>query len=373
MTSNVASDSGRLLVDMVCDVCRVEGFTVVKNVDSEKNTGNNVDIVASRRVRKKVQKVAFECWEKDSQVNGKEIESFVKRLKALNITSGIYVSPKGFTGDAEFFARKLGVELWDMAKLKEHLSRIETRERTRVPGTLPVSKVLPATIFSSQLENGRTLKMRSLPRLEFRPYYFARFDANAGKKKRGKGVLVLDGVDGRVCDAGMFEGQLHHLPSTGWFIDCLQIEPSVGHLPRLPDELGMSSTVTVAPVGLAQEQVRTLVGTVLEKETGIEPEEVTVTDVSLLHVPIVTVELVAGEKSYRKVVQAATGKMIWDETAKCLLCENSSRAICEVCGGTVCVEHVRVCSSCQKRLCKNCVETKGVLSKQPFCPSCKNA
>lgn len=373
MTTSAASDSERLLVDMVCDVCRVEGFTVEKDVEAEKNTGNIVDIVASRRFGGKVQKIAFECWEKDFQVNGKEIESFVKRLKDLDIGSGIYVSPKGFTGDAEFVARKLGIELWDLAKLKEHLGRIETSERTRVPGTLPVSRILPAMIFSAQLENGRALRIRALPRLEFRPYYFARFDANAGKKKRGKGVLVLDGVDGRVCDAGMFEGQLNHLPSTGWFIDCLQIEPSVGHLPRLPDELGMSSTVTVAPAGVAQEQVKTLVGTVLEKETGIEPEEVNVTDVSLLHVPIVTVELVAGEKSYRKIVQAATGKMIWDETAKCLFCEGSSRAICEICGGTVCTEHIRLCSSCQKHLCKNCVETKGVLSKQPFCPACKNA
>ncbi len=373
MTASLASDSGKLLVDMVCDVCRVEGFTVEKNVEAEKNTGNFVDIVASRNVRKKRQKIAFECWERDTQVDGKQIESFAKRLGDLGIKSGIYVSPRGFTGDAEYFARRLRVELWDLAKLKEHLGRIEVEKKARVPGTLPVMKSLPATIFSEQLENGNALKMGSLPRLEFRPYYFAIFQTKAGKKKTGKGVVVLDGVDGRVCDAGMLEGQLKRLPSTGLFVDCLQVQPLVGHMPKLPDELGMSNTVTVAPASVAQEQVRALVGATLQKEAGIKPEDMRVTDVSLLHVPIVTVELVAGKKSYRKIVQAATGKMIWDETAKCLHCENSSRAICEVCGSTVCDEHARLCSSCQKHLCKDCVETKGVLSKQPFCPSCKKA
>jgi hypothetical protein len=375
MTTSAASDSGRLLVEMVCDVCRVEGFTVDRNVESEKNAGNFVAIVASRQMDNKLQRIAFECWEKDSQVDARQIESFVKRLRDLGIPSGIYVSPKGFTGEAEYFARRLSIELWDLPKLKEHLKKIETRERTKVPGTLPVARTLPATIFSKQLENGRVLKMRSLPRLEFRPYYFAMFEMSVGKKKRGKGVVVLDGVDGRVCDAGMLEGQLKRLPSTGMFLDCLEVEPSVGHMPNLPDELGMSNTVTVAPTGIARDHVGVLVGEVLEKEAGIDLEDVelTVTDVSLLHIPIVTVELAAGTKSYQKIVQAATGKVIWDETSKCLHCETPSRAICEVCGSTACDEHVRICSSCQKHLCKDCVETKGVLSKQPFCPTCKNA
>lgn len=372
MATGVASNSGNLLVEMVCDVCQIEGFKVEKNVETEANTGSFVDIVASRNLGGKAERIAFECWEKDSQVDSKQIESFVQRLRDLDIESGIYVCPKGFTGDAEYVARRLGVELWDMGKLREHLGKIQTTEKTQVPGTLPVSRTLPATIFSRQLENGNALKMRSLPRLEFRPYYFARFEV-AGRKRKGKGVIVLDGVDGRVCDAGMFEGRLDGLPSTGMFMECLQVEPSVGHMPKLPDELGMSNTVTVAPAGLAQEQVRTLAGTVLQKEAGVGPEEVSVTDVSLLHVPIVTLELAAGTKSYRKVVQAATNKMIWDETTKCLRCQNISRAICEVCGSTVCDEHMRLCSSCRKHLCDECVETKGVLSKQPFCPTCKKA
>ncbi len=355
------------------DVCRFEGFAVEMNVESEKNTGRFVDIVASRKQGKKVQKVAFECWERDVPADAREIEGFAKRLRDISCQNGIYVSPKGFTNRGEYVARSLGVELWDLPKLKEHLSRIQPSDRTKVPGTLPVSKNLSGNIFSRQLENARFLKMRSLPRLEFRPYYFAMFDTNAGRKDKGRGVLVLDGVDGRVCDGAMLEGQLSRLPSTGFFIDCLHVEPMTGHLPKLSQELGVSSTVTVAPAGILQEQVRGLVGGVLEKETGLDSGSVTVTGVELLHVPIVTVELGAAEKTYRKIVQAATGKMIWDETAQCVYCKSSSVAVCEVCGGTCCSDHVRACSSCGRRLCGECVMVKGVLNKKPLCPTCRRA
>lgn len=268
MASATDAATGKLLVDMVCDVCRVEGFVVEKNVEAEKNTGNTVDIVASRRRGSKTEKVAFECWERDSQATAKEIENFAKQLKGLKISSGVYVSPKGFTGDAEYFARRLGVELWDLPRLKEHLKRIETEDSTTVPGTLPLARSLPSTIFSPGLSNPHALTIKSLPRLEFRPYYFARFES--GRKKNRKGVLVLDGVDGRVCDATMTLGQLKHLPTTGFFIDCLTVEPQIGNMSNLPDELGMSNSVTVAPAGVAMNQIGGLATAFLAREAGVE-------------------------------------------------------------------------------------------------------
>ncbi len=358
---------------MVRDVCRFQGFTVELNVEAEKNTGAIVDIVASRKQGRKIRKVAFECWERDVPADAREIERFAKRLRDVNLQHGVYVSPKGFTAHAEYVARSHGIELWNLAKLQEHLSRIQPSDRTRVPGTLPLSKNLPDSIFSRQLENARFLKMRSLPRLEFRPYYFATFSTNAGRKDKSRGVIVLDGVDGRICDGGMSEGRLERLPSTGFFMDCLHVEPMTGHMPKLPSELGVSSTVTVAQAGILQEQVRGLVGPLLERETGLDSGSVTVTDVELLHVPIVTVELGAGQKTYRKIVQAATGRMIWDETAQCVYCKGRSVAVCEVCGGTCCSDHVRGCSSCGRRLCGECVMVKGVLNKRPLCPSCRKA
>src|SRR5690242_19950537 len=309
MASQTSQDPNNFVVDMVSDVCRVEGFNVEKNVQADESGDQFVDIVASRTTGKKTQKVAFECWEGDRQVNGREVEGFASRLRSAGLTSGIYVSPKGFTGDAEFIARKLGVELWDLARLKERVEKIKPPERQKVPGTLPVSRTVASKILAYGIENGSVLKLTTMPKLEFRPYYFADFTLTHGKKRKAKGIIVFDGVDGRECDAGLFEGQLKNLPGSGLFLDCLEIEPSMGSMPKLPQELQMKNSVTVAPASAGEESIRAKVANILLQESNAHPDDVTISSIRLLHIPIVTVELQAGNRAYRKILQGATGKM----------------------------------------------------------------
>jgi Restriction endonuclease len=370
MAAQTSPDSSNFVVDMVCDVCRIEGFEVEKNVQVGESQHGLVDIVASRKKGNKTQTVAFECWEGDRQINGREVEGFALRLKNIGLPSGIYVSPKGFTGDAEFMARKFGVELWDLAKLKERVEKIKPPERDKVPGTLPVSRAVASQILSHGLENDKALRLGSMPKLEFRPYFFANFSLIQSKKKVAQGVIVFDAVDGRECDAGLFEGQLQNLPGSGLFLDCLEIESSTGSMPQLPPELEMKNTVTVAPATATEDSVKAQVAEILLRASNAHPDDVTVPEVKLLHVPIVTVELQAGTRSYRKILQGATGKMIWDETRKCLFCENPTRSVCEDCGSVVCQEHTRLCNSCRKHLCTECVTVKGVINKTPLCRNC---
>src|SRR6266704_1207403 len=75
--------------------------------------------------------------------------------------------------------------------------------------------------------------------------------------------------------------------------------------------------------------------------------------------------------SGNRILQAATSKIIWDETRKCNLCDKATQAVCEECGRVVCHEHTRLCSSCRKHLCTECVTTKGVINKSPLCHRCK--
>ncbi len=370
MAAQTSRDSNNFVVDMVCDVCRIEGFEVEKNVQAGGSEPHLVDIVASKKAGKKTQRVAFECWEGDRQVNGREVEAFAYRLRNADLTGGVYVSPKGFTGDAEFMARKFGIELWDLAKLKERVEKIKPPERDKVPGTLPVSRAVASQILAHGLENGKALRLASMPKLEFRPYFFADFTLEQSKRRVARGVIVFDGVDGRECDAGLFEGELKNLPGSGLFLDCLEIEPSTGSMPKLPQELEMKNSVTVALAAASEDSVKASVAAILLRESNAHPDDVTVQDVKLLHVPIVTVELVAGNRSYRKILQGATGRMIWDETRKCTLCDSPSRAVCEDCGAIVCHEHTRLCNNCRKHLCTECVTTKGVINKTPLCHNC---
>lgn len=370
MAAQTSRDSSNFVVDMVCDVCRVEGFEVQKNVQAEQTESHVVDIVASRRKGKKIQRIAFECWEGDRQVNGREVEGFASRFRRVGVDSGIYVSPKGFTGDAEFMARKLGVELWDLARLKERVEKIKPPERHQIPGTLPVSRTLATKILAHGLENGSILRLSSMPKLEFRPYYFATFTVANGKKNIVHGVLVFDAVDGRECDVGLFEGHLRNLPGSGLFIDCLEIEPATGSMPQLAPELEMRNTVTVAPAVVSEEAMRSKAVELLSHDSNSHPDDVSISEIRLLHVPIVTVELQALTRSCRKILQAATGKMIWDETTKCSICTEPSRAVCEDCGAITCHEHTRLCNNCRKHLCTECVTVKGVINKTPLCRNC---
>ncbi len=358
-----------LIVDMVCDVCRIEGFQVDQETE-ENGDPSLVSILATKKDGADTRQVAFECSQADRQVNGREVEAFQSRLRALGVKNGVYVSPKGFTGDAEYIARKLGIELWDLVRLKERFEKITVKEKTRVEDTLPVSRSLPERILYSHMENGRVLKPMGWPRLEFRPYYFAEFSLLGKRRPVAAGVLVFDGVDGRVCDATVFHGELNGLATTGFFIDCLELQPSPGSLPELPEEIEMKDTVAVAAVGVTEEAIGKKVAEVLKEDANVDPDNVKVSKVDMLHVPIVTVELGGGKVVYKKIVQAATGRIIWDESAKCSFCDQSSQAVCEICLRTTCSDHKRICNSCKKRLCEECAIVRGHLNKTVICPTC---
>jgi hypothetical protein len=354
---------------MVCDVCRIEGFQVEKNARPNDSVDEPVAILASRKNGDENQRIAFECWEGERQVNGREVEKFVQRLRELELPSGIYVSPKGFTGDAEFIARKLGVELWDLAKLRDHLEKIKSPESNQVPGTLPVSRIVASKILPSEIENWTSLRLISMPKLEFRPYFFVNFNVKTGKT-RAKGVAVFDGVDGRYCDGLLSQGQLKNFRSSGLFADCLGIEPVVGSMPDLPAGLEMKNNVSIASPGTTEQEITQGTIQLLREESGVHPEDVTITKTQLLHVPLATVQLVAGQRSYTKILQAATAKIILDETSHCTLCDTKSSACCEDCGNMTCTDHTRLCSSCRKHMCTKCATTKGVLNKAVLCHNC---
>ncbi len=162
------------------------------------------------------------------------------------------------------------------------------------------------------------------------------------------------------------------LPSTGFFTDCLDLTPLTGWMPQLSQELEMKDSVTVAELGITPDDLEPRVNAAIQSEVQLPPGSFSVRDVKLMHVPILTVDLAAGGKAYRKIVQAATAKMIWDDTAKCSYCEHPSEALCETCWGTVCQEHENHCGQCGKPVCSNCVMSKGFRNKTMLCVSCKN-
>jgi len=368
MAARTVSSQSKPIVDMVCDICRAEGFQVVKNGSHSRSSTPTVDIVASRNDEGGERKLAFDCWEGEDRANGRQVEDFVRRIHALKLEGGVYVSAKGFTEEAEFMAKKLKVELWNLPKLKEQLARISTQETARIPWTLPVSRQTASRVCATVLENGKRLRMTSLPRLEFRPYVFARFTVTLGKSQ-GVAIIVLDGVDGRACDSKLLEGNVPLSP-TGLLTECLDLQPLTGSMPQLPEGLDMKENMTVAELGISPDQLEPRISSEIQAETDLPPGSFTINEARLLHVPILTVELGEGGKVYRRIVQAATAKMIWDDSATCSYCKLSSRSLCETCWSAICLEHEKRCSRCGGLVCSNCAVSKGIVSRTSLCPAC---
>ena len=180
---------------------------------------------------------------------------------------------------------------------------------------------------------------------------------------------MLDGVDGRACDAKLLEGELD-LSSSGFFTEFLDLEPLTGTMPRLSDEFEMKDNVTVAELGISPETLEAKISEQIQAETNLLPGSYTINEATLLHVPILTVDLSAGGKAYRRIVQAATAKMIWDDSAFCSYCRLASKALCETCWSTVCAEHEGRCSHCGRQVCSTCAISKGIMGRTLFCPSC---
>ena len=81
-------------------------------------------------------------------------------------------------------------------------------------------------------------------------------------------------------------------------------------------------------------------------------------------------------KTFKRRVLGYSGEIINDEIkcskAKMLGkgCENFPDNVCSVCGNLICYEHQKQCEKCGTILCKDCVVSKGIVSKHYFCPKC---
>lgn len=81
-------------------------------------------------------------------------------------------------------------------------------------------------------------------------------------------------------------------------------------------------------------------------------------------------------RAFKREVLGYSGEVIEDEL-KCSKtkmfgkeCEDFPENMCAVCGNLFCVEHSKQCEKCGAMLCKDCVVSKGLISKHYFCPKC---
>lgn len=82
------------------------------------------------------------------------------------------------------------------------------------------------------------------------------------------------------------------------------------------------------------------------------------------------------KKPFKRDYLGYSGELVLDEI-KCSktkflggICEDFPNNVCVACGNLICDEHTKICEKCGTTLCKECVISKGLISKHYYCSKC---
>ena len=377
-----AKERGGFLEDSVADYLRHLGFEVVlrTRLSDKYEVQHEIDVLASRTEAFGTIRLAVECKYVKTPIDIKEVRNFHDKLTSLGITKGIFVSTGGFTADAEAHAKALGIELWDLRTLQEKLDQIRIPEKETISDALPVMALDP---YPRHLTNWNLLS--AAHKLYYFPLYFANYRCFSQHTVTGQSVIlesegyvIVDGITGTILDSRLIRGLAPNIPTTGIYADCLAIAPQV--LQRTPPQNLQGAEVTVEPQKVDATRARESVKEELVKNLSIatkrtryreispRKKDIEITSLRLVKVPHLYSTFKFKDKSYQRVFQAATNKMIRDETTSCaFLCPNAT-ALCEECGQLVCGRHLKICVTCGMKLCDRCITSKGFITKKYYCP-----
>lgn len=383
-------EKGASLEDSVADYFRRRGFDVEPRAKMRDrfDVYHEIDVLGSKKEDFGTIQVAVECKYVKTPIDIKEIRNFHDKLAALGITKGIFVSTGGFTADAESHAKALGIELWDMATLQARTKLADlTPQKDVIHDALPVKVSTLSTVGPRHLRNFNVLSEEI--QLVYRPYYFMDYHCFSQHTVAGNSVLlesrgkiVVDAINGQIVDCKTSEGQTPHLPRTGAYIACSQMETQTLPVTNLPSKLSFSIIRHELDSARAKDRgkielVKNLslqyryetTRTIGEKNLKPRKKDVEIHNLrGPVKVPILIGTYRFGSYSYVRSWVATTGTMTYDSTTSCLLCRSPATLVCENCGRISCGAHGRNCVVCGKNLCGTCASAKGILSKKYYCP-----
>lgn len=257
---------------------------------------------------------------------------------------------------------------------------------------LPVSPNFRDVIQASSVSGG--LELTDL-QLEYRPCYFVNYDCFVQTyfvyerfNLESRGLVAVDGLGGQVVDTFIQSGTVPGLPRTEQFVSCAGVQPV--ELPRseIENRTGISNVNSVAVKlrdfeaedTVKREIARTLSmdlrrqtkqGRLYTKTMRPGINDVRVTGTKLQHIPFVTATFKAKDRSYTRVLQATTNRLVTDGLEYCSFGQSHySKAliVCPSCGVLACHEHSKPCSVCKRHFCLDHLKIEGTLLRKYFCP-----
>lgn len=263
----------------------------------------------------------------------------------------------------------------------------------RMVHALPVSPLLTKLLVVSTLQNAPLLTLSEV-HVVFMPYYFIAYDCFVQENfmyhkinLTSSGLLVIEANSGNLIDSATESGDRPDIQRTRYFTDCVSLQQK--EVPRAKIFEGMTfskvdallSKTTeeeakqIARIALAKYLYRTHVYTTTKGITHTRtirpsPNSVRITSTKLVNIPIITGVFAYKNKTYRRTIQAATGKVIVDDFSYCFAPVRHfaiATLICEICGDLACSRDGKNCVVCGLSFCLRHITEKGLIFKKYYC------
>ncbi|MCS4538852.1 MAG: hypothetical protein HYY67_08350 [Thaumarchaeota archaeon] len=258
---------------------------------------------------------------------------------------------------------------------------------------LPISPLLTNMLSISTIQNASSLPLSEV-QVVFTPYYFIKYDCFVQEafmyqkiNLNSTGLLVIDANQGNLVDSITEEGDIPRLPRTGHFTNCVGLEQKETPRAKLSEQVTFSQidallakiteeeATQIARNEIAKNLHRTHTYTTKRGVTHshtirASPERVRIKLAELVNIPIVTGIFAYRDKTYRRTIQAVTGKVLEDDFNYCYApTRHFEKAvlICERCGNLACHSHGKNCNVCGLALCQQDVIQKGLIFKKYYC------
>lgn len=376
---------GTALEDVVARLLRGWNFDIQTRVRARDKSGieHEIDVLGKRTEGFGDFTLAVECKNHWDPIDIVQIRNFNDKLSSLGYSKGLFVSTGGFTPPALQYAKSVGIETWDNARLKENLEKAESA-LDLIPNALPIAPEFNRRVIPP-LANANKLRVIGSETL-YVPYFFVTFHCFTQQwvnyqltNLESKGMIVVNAVDGEIADIEVGGGVAPQIPASRNFSGCDRL--STAEIPKSQPALRFQGPKVSESDARQKVQLEVTKSTAQAfsyqagrgKYTRMEQKvirpkvsEVSIVASRLVNIPIVTTTLGLQNARYERVFQAATIRIIKDDFWGCSADQgdrNPPAVVCEDCGKVLCQKHFKRCKVCGKYLCKADSIEKGFYSK----------
>ena len=397
---NTIHNLGVKLEELVEKILKNKGFSTQRRLKLKGRSGalHEIDVFAQQ----KNQVIAVECknYNQDRIVGIKEIRDFQSKLNDLHHNDdAIFVTSAKFSSDAETYAKKYAIELWDGYTLSKIYLSVLIGRSTPADNykSIMLDAALPLTMTYEEITN---LKLENLSMahitgtLILRPYYLIDYKVDSliidkrGKTHRLKaeGKYIVDAItehtlytsespgkdpnrylSKRYKDDLEQEEELIKIEQNQIINDLLKIDHQVNLKIKESEDYSLKihqpklSTKTVKYTILEkiiEKNTKEIIYNVRKSKDQIETKSITITPkkndidfrkLSLIYVPIWRIEIQSKTITYRRRAFAASGTITLDEIAICpkdfstlkiWTKKKLTHALYDTCGIALCVDHI---------------------------------